>query len=252
MPAFDTRNWPDFKDYLERSNTNEQRLNDYYSQSMMSINKTPDLINVDQAKSNQSPEALAPLGSNANVINKITQPNEPNYNGIISLTPEQLDGMSNDLNATSSSIPDIEWSDEGNGIQAINDPQQSKGGAGVAQGASAVIGFAGQAYGALEGTDKFESESWKKTGSLAMSGASTGMMIGGPWGAAIGAGGGGAAGIINMGADRKKRHKETRDRIKDGNQTTFEKRQRDYQMKEAEREIELLTAMSKSQLNYLK
>lgn len=244
-------NFPDFSQMRKDFEESEKRINEYYSQSL--YNPIPpeqmkaqnnQVFDTTTFQNNQSPQPLAPLGANARVID----PQRDKVQGIEPMTSS----VQQTVNTWDETFKSKEYQTELGDAAKSNSEGGGMSGSKIAGGATAALGFAGQAYGALQGVDQSESESWKKTGQLALSGASTGMQIGGPWGAAIGAVVGGASGLINMGSDRAKRNKMTRDKIKKENQDTFDKRQRDYEIKEAEKQIELLTAMGNSQLNYLK
>ena len=246
-------NFPDFTQMRKDFDDSQKRMDEYYSNSLQNPippeqmkSQNNQVLDVTAYQNNQSPQPLAPLGANARVIDQQREKVE----GVDQMTSS----LQQTVNTWDKTFKSKEYQTElGNAAKA--NTEGAKGGmsgSDIAGGATAALGFAGQAYGALQGVDASEAESWKKTGQLAMSGASTGMQIGGPWGAAIGAVVGGAAGFINMGADRAKRNKMTRDKIKKENEDTFDKRQRDYEIKEAEKQIELLTAMGNSQLNYLK
>ena len=237
------------KDFEE----SEKRINEYYSQSL--YNPIPpeqmkaqnnQVFDTTTFQNNQSPQPLAPLGANSRVI-------DPQRDKVQGIEP-MISSVQQSVNTWDETFKSKEYQTElGNAAKAnIEGAKGGMSGSKIAGGATAALGFAGQAYGALQGVDASEAESWKKTGQLAMSGASTGMQIGGPWGAAIGAVAGGTIGLINKGADTAKRNQMTREKIKKENEDTFDKRQRDYEIKEAEKQIELLTSMSKSQLNYLK
>ena len=244
-------NFPDFSQMRKDLDDSQKRMEEYYSQSLYNPNPPENIkaqnnqvFDTTAFQENTSPQSLAPLGANARVI-------EPQKDSVQQLEP-MTSSVQQTANIWDQKFKSSEYQTELGDAAKKNASGGGASASGIASGVSAGLGFASQAYGTLQGVDQSESESWKKTGQLAMSGASTGMQIGGPWGAAIGAVVGGAGGLINMGADRAKRNQMTRDKIKKENQDTFDKRQRDYEIKEAERQIELLTSMSKSQLNYLK
>lgn len=223
----------------------EERTNPYVNENIETTslnmyadqNSVPDFSKINNAFS--SPEPIAPLGSNARVI-------EGNANEFVSpsgieMKPMDIDGDAIS-DATSKTITD-------NSASLI---KEKKGGMNLGGKASSIARFAGNAYGSIQGTDASKKESWAKTGNLTVSGASTGAQIGGPWGAAIGAVVGLGAGMINMGADTRKRNAEKREKLrKESNE--FDKKVKDsYEIENAERELELLRSFSKSQLNYLK
>lgn len=236
--------WGDFSLMRKNIEDEEERLKNYYAQSFFPTN-TNNPIDVGQSKLGQTPQALAPLGSNARVV-------DPQLDAVKGLDIQKIDIGQVENIKWDSTFKAPEYQAELGDAAKSNAKVSGGGGADIASGVGAGLGFASTAYSSIKDVDASESESWGKTGQLALSGASTGMQIGGPWGAAIGAVVGGAAGIINMEGDRKKRHIATREKNKKQYEDTFDKRQRDYELKEAEREIELLTSFSKSQLNYLK
>ena len=68
-----------------------------------------------------------------------------------------------------------------------------------------ILNFGLDAYQQLSQTAQSDKEADARTLSLAASGASAGMTVGGPWGAAIGGVVGLGAGLLKKGPDRKKR-----------------------------------------------
>ena len=71
--------------------------------------------------------------------------------------------------------------------------------------AGSIASFGVGAYQQLSQTAQSDKEADARTLSLAASGASAGMTVGGPWGAAIGGVVGLGAGLLKKGPDRKKR-----------------------------------------------
>ena len=251
-------NFPDFSQMRKDLDDSQKRMEEYYSQSLYNPNPPENIkaqnnqvFDTTAFQENTSPQPLAPLGANARVVDPQRNPIEQFDYGSVSKTTSQIEA-DKAMNIWDQKFQSKEYQTELGDAAKKNASGSGASASGIASGVSAGLGFASKAYGTLQEVDQSESESWKKTGQLTMSGASTGMQIGGPWGAAIGSVVGGAAGLINMGADRNKRNQMTREKIKKENKDTFDKRQRDYEIKEAERQIELLTSMSKSQLNYLK
>jgi len=228
-------NWPDFSESLESLNQREKQLQEYYSKPF---------IDTSAIQQGYAPQTLAPHGANARVITPAVDMATPTFD--VSANPNDT------IAKWDATFKSKEYNTELNEAAKANAMPTDKGFSLDSKAVSGGLNFVSQAFNSTQGVDGSESESWAKTGQLAMSGASLGMQVGGPWGAAIGAVTGGTIGLINKGSDRRKRDTMTRDKNAQIAADSVNRRKRDYEIKEAEREIELLTSHSKSQLNYLK
>lgn len=155
------------------------------------------------------------------------------------------------ISKSESSMNDLFSKNKDNIDEAINVGDKAGGGAGLGTIASAGMGFAKDLL-SVRGVDGSEKESWAKTGQLTLSGATTGMQIAGPWGAAVGAVVGAGAGLINKRADKRKRgHAIHENNMK---QARDSKKQRlvEYEIEQAEKEIELLNSYRKREMNFIR
>jgi hypothetical protein len=192
-----------------------------------------------------SPQSLAPHGANSRIIN-----NNEAAQGLIDVNKTAQDYVAN---FNSKILPGTSYTNNlQNASQEALDrvPVQSEGTdwSGIASGS---LQFGNNAFSALQGTDGSEAESWAKTAQLTASAAKFGGQIGGPIGMGVGAVVGFGAGLINKGADKEKRGKAI-DKKNDQLAEQAEKERRtEYEIKQAEKDIALLTSMNKSKLNYL-
>lgn len=208
-----------------------------------------DPFNPQAMMQNQSPEPLAPHGASTRSVQMLPpEPEKSYWDNIKLLDHDDIFGEKTPEPGNSTSEEGMEWHDEGDGNQAINDPSAIN--FDTSKIAGGAMKFGTSLMQGLQGTDQSESESWAKTGQMAMSGAKAGMEIAGPWGAAAGGVIGGVAGLINKGADKRKRNRETREKNAVKSELAERNRLRDYEIKQAERDIQALSAMSKSQLNH--
>lgn len=192
----------------------------------------------------ESPQPLAPHGANARVLQ-----NSDAAQGLIDMVSNPFQKANEQFNPTSNYMKDLSSASE-NRLEelSVDSPKSSFDTTGAI---SSGVNFASNAFTALNGTDASESESWAKTGQLALSGAQAGMQIGGPFGAAIGGVAGGVMGLINKKKDKDRRGRMIDERNDRAAERSMRERRTEYEIKQAEKDIESLTAMNKSKLNYL-
>lgn len=134
------------------------------------------------------------------------------------------------------------------GASASSSGGGAKFGIGEAMG---VAEFGIQAGNILSHTSETEAEGWANMGNLTMKGASVGMQIGGPWGAAIGGVIGLGTGVYDMFANASKRKKMNRDKYDKMLEANKTKREQEQRMKDGQESLEKLNKLRKAQLNYL-
>lgn len=157
----------------------------------------------------------------------------------------------------------IDARDEAAGIYGVGQPENktssvgasaSSSGGGAKFGVGEAMGvaeFGIQAGNVLSNTSEKEAEGWANMGNLTMKGASVGMQIGGPWGAAIGGVIGLGTGVYDMFADASKRKKMNRDKYDKMLEANKTKREQEQRMKDGQESLEKLNKLRKAQLNYL-
>ena len=86
---------------------------------------------------------------------------------------------------------------------------------------------------------------------MTMKGAQAGMAIGGPWGAAIGGGAGLVYGVIDGFGDANKRGRNERNANKKKFNENRLRREQEFRISEGEESLKKLSALRKSQMDYL-
>lgn len=86
---------------------------------------------------------------------------------------------------------------------------------------------------------------------MTMKGAQAGMAIGGPWGAAIGAGAGVVYSVIDGLGDAFKRGRNERNALKEKFNENRLRREQEFRISEGEESLKKLSALRKSQMDYL-
>ena len=86
---------------------------------------------------------------------------------------------------------------------------------------------------------------------MTMKGAQAGMAIGGPWGAAIGGGAGLIYGVVDGFADANKRGRNERKANKEKFNENRLRREQEFRISEGEESLKKLSALRKSQMDYL-
>ena len=86
---------------------------------------------------------------------------------------------------------------------------------------------------------------------MTMKGAQAGMAIGGPWGAAIGGGAGLVYGVIDGFGDANKRGRNERKANKEKFNENRLRREQEFRISEGEESLKKLSALRKSQMDYL-
>ena len=86
---------------------------------------------------------------------------------------------------------------------------------------------------------------------MTMKGAQAGMAIGGPWGAAIGAGAGVVYSVIDGLGDANKRGRNERNAAKKKFNENRLRREQEFRISEGEESLKKLSALRKSQMDYL-
>lgn len=217
----------------------EKKWREFYSQPLYDI--TPN---------NYSPQAVAPHGANARTID-MNAPKESDLLNPPGLQENKSVNQWDQIFKSMSYNEPLKKAGEAS-LENVQNGLPQQEGFDFKGGATQAAQFGLQAFQTLNGKDASEKESWAKAGQLTMNGAMTGAKIGGPWGAAIGGGVGAIAGVVNLLGDSNERNKAIRKENKEEATRNEKLRARDYEIAQANKEIENLQSMSKSQLNYIK
>lgn len=132
---------------------------------------------------------------------------------------------------------DDDDSEEGEGLTGDTAMDGAVFGMGIAQNMTSVAGS--------------QAESWQQTGQTTIQGAELGMKVAGPWGAAIGAGVGLVAGVVDYFGDTAKRNAIERKSINENNEKIETQREAQSSLAKKESQIDKMIGLRKSQLNYI-
>lgn len=124
-------------------------------------------------------------------------------------------------------------------------------GSGVMDNIGSIANYGVQQANMFSNVAGSEKESWAGLGSSVAGGAGVGMSVGGPVGAAIGAGVGLVTGAVDFIGDTNKRNEKARDDYDKSFLENMNKRKEEWGTEKAERNLQKLTTLRKSQLNYL-